>query len=169
MSSPQLQLLNTTQLNRVMLGGGHGSHFLGVHPIDRIPDLPRRQAALSEKGYCLIVNMDTANLPGTHWLAVYIDLCGGKRRHGEVFDSYGRMPPLKLQHWLNRNCDHWSFVRRFIQGPLSTLCGVYCIFMLNARCTTGKTFKEILDSEFVDNASVNDRKMLDYRKTLSPL
>lgn len=114
----------------------------------------------------MIVNMDPSHLPGTHWLAVYIS--GNRRKPGEVFDSYGRVPPLTLQRWLNKYCTTWTFNKRFLQDPLSPLCGAYCIYVLNKRCANDNTtFKEIVDSNFGTIATVNDAKMKQFLKTVS--
>ena len=146
------------------MSGTHGSHFLGVCPIDQLPSLPLSTSPKTT-GFCFIVNTDPSNLPGVHWLAVYID--ANKRRPGEVFDSYGRPPPLQLQRWLSKHCREWVYTKRFIQGPLTDLCGVYCIFVLDERCTTGMTFAEIVKMHFGADATKNDAKMQRYLKVIT--
>ena len=155
--------LDSTTLRR-LLRNSHGSHFLGVFPIDRLPVLPSLNCLNGAGGFCMIVNTDPSSLPGTHWLAVYIN--GDRRKPGEVFDSYGRVPPLTLQRWLTKYCTTWTHTKRFLQGPLSSLCGVYCIFVLDLKCTTGRSFKEIVDSEFCELAVKNDSKMRTYLEKL---
>ena len=54
-----------------------GVKFLGVFPSDKIPKIP--------KGYYAIVNLDEADLKGSHWVAIVGD--GGKVL---VYDSFGR-------------------------------------------------------------------------------
>lgn len=155
--------LDTMTLQR-LLSKTHGTHFLGVFALDQLPPRLPMDDDPNVHGYCMIVNTDPANLAGMHWLAVYIDR--DKRQWGEVFDSYGRVPPLSLQRWLAKHCRHWTHTRRFIQGPLSTLCGVYCIYVLHLKCTTQQTFRAIVEKEFTDITTHNDAKM---RKFLTML
>lgn len=105
---------------------------------------------------CLIVNTDVSALPGTHWIAVYVN-----QRKGEVFDSYGRPPPFRLQKWLNNSGVRWTFNKRLVQGPLSTLCGAYCIFFLGKRCVTPMNvpLHRIVSEEFGERFSQNDVRM----------
>lgn len=151
--------LNTTQLRKLLLRR-HGTHTLGVFSLDQLPsNLPRDK----EGSYCFIVNTDPGNLPGTHWLAVYVNKTS---RKAQVFDSYGRPPPLMLQKWLIRNMRYWSFTKRFIQGPLSNLCGIYCLYMLDRKCFTDLSFMELVHSDFDDISTLNDAMILSYSKTI---
>ena len=110
--------LSSTKL-RQLLRGRHGSHFLGIYPIDRLPKtLPHR----NRKGSCFIVNTDPSHLPGTHWLAVYVGC-----NLGEVFDSYGRPPPLRLQQWLAKHCRSWVYNKRFVKVH-SLLYAAFTVF-----------------------------------------
>ena len=49
----------------------------------------------------LIINTDTHDLPGKHWIAIYLGENGGR----EYFDSYG-LPPLQkeLIDFMRKNC-----------------------------------------------------------------
>ena len=162
--------LTTSQMRRIM-ASRHASHFIGVYPIDRLPILAppshyrhchwtSRRREDTQRGYCFIVNMDPAHLPGSHWLAVYINT--DQRRPAEIFDSYGRAPPLRLQHWLSRHCRRWVHNKRFIQGPLTALCGVYCVFVLDIKCTFGLPFHDIVKLYFSPSATENDKRMRQY-------
>lgn len=161
-SSTIIPPLDTTTLHR-LLSSTHGTHFLGVFALDQ---LPPRLPNDNQHSYCLIVNTDPSNLPGMHWLAVYIDR--NKNFLADVFDSYGRVPPLSLQRWLTKHCRRWTYTRRFIQGALTSLCGIYCIYVLHVKCFRfpKQSFKEIVDSEFGEDASQNDAKMRLFLKSL---
>lgn len=151
--------LDTETLQR-LLSSEHGTHFLGVFAMDQLPThLPSHQ---SEDGYCMIVNTDPSNLAGQHWLAVYIN---AKTKLGEVFDSFGRIPPLTLQRWLVKHCRHWTYSSRFVQGPITLLCGAYCIFILHKKCTTQLPMNELVDIEFVSMVLNNDDKMIKFLST----
>lgn len=135
---------------------GHGAHFLGVFPLNRLPKLTERN-----KFCCLIVNTDTSNLPGKHWLAVFLTF-NRYRRRGEVFDSYGRPPPFLLQKWLNKTVRiPWTFNKRLVQGPLTTLCGAFCVYFLDKRCATPTyiPMRVIVNELFSKKYHVNDCRM----------
>ena len=69
--------------------------FIGVYPIDKLPHLkPPVGTGRRRKPITLIVNTDTENLDGQHWLAVFID---HENNVGEVFDSFAQIPPSR--HW----------------------------------------------------------------------
>ena len=93
--------------------------FDGVYPINHLP-------ITYKKSYKLIVNLDSDNLPGTHWIAVFVR----PNKKGFVLDSLGYPPPLKLQHWLNIRGIEWECNKRQVQASESTMCGYYCIYFL---------------------------------------
>ena len=97
----------------------HDKQFIGVFALNKLPQhvLP---------GPCkLIVNLQYANLPGSHWTAIYRNDSG----LGYYYDSFGRIPPLEIQCWLVNNCGHWTWNTLTIQYDLSS-CGYLCIDFL---------------------------------------
>ena len=63
-----------------------GSFFGGVYPQDQLPSLPGKGS---------IVNVDTKNMPGTHWVSVFQPKSKNK---AYVFDSFGRKTKTLLPH-----------------------------------------------------------------------
>jgi len=55
--------------------------FLGAFPKDKLPK--------TRKPCGLIINTDSSNNPGEHWVAIYTD-----NNCSEYFDSFG-LPPLQ--------------------------------------------------------------------------
>ncbi len=107
------------------------STFLGVFSVNRLPEKLPHQTFHTP--VCFIANTDTGNLAGKHWYAIAHYPNG----YGEVFDSFGSRPSPTVERWMNRHCsDGWRFQTNFLQGPLSTLCGYYCIFFLKERLHT---------------------------------
>lgn len=103
------------------------TYFLGVYPIDHLPVLQN----ITRIRFGFIVNSDTANLPGKHWIAIALFPDEGR---GEVFDSFGQNPPNRIRAWMEKNCPRgWMYNEHFIQGPFTTLCGAYCLFYLYNR------------------------------------
>ena len=124
-----------------------GNYFLGVYSRDYLPILFNSTAATA--GF--IVNTDTSNLPGTHWIACVL-LPDGR---GEVFDSFGQIPPSSLQVWMNIHCPRgWFYNTTCIQGPITTLCGGYCLFYLYHRLVSSMTMQNIIT--MLSNATNSD-------------
>lgn len=65
---------------------------------------------------CYVLNLDTTDNEGTHWVAVY---------GNEYYDSFGLAPPNKLSHCVYNIVQH--------QELNSTLCGIYCMFYIWSR------------------------------------
>jgi len=72
-----LQLLNVLQSDPFTK-----SVFTSVLPSDRLPD------TISEKPRGFIVNVDSSDALGAHWIAIYLTRDG----EGEFMDSYGQQP-----------------------------------------------------------------------------
>ena len=75
-----------------------------------------------------IINTDTSDKPGEHWVAIYF------RNNDEAiyFDSYG-LPPLEdyILQFIQRNTRHWIYHKELLQSPWSRVCGMYCINILD--------------------------------------
>lgn len=122
-------MLYTIQLMRfARLHHRLNKNFLGVYPLNRLPRGLRKPDKAAACG--LIANTDTDNLPGQHWIACILLPYG----RGEVFDSFGQVPPPRVQLWMNKHCPRgWTFNSTLIQSPTSTLCGGYCLYYLYER------------------------------------
>lgn len=96
-----------------------GAEFLGVFPLDKIPYIDVNKA--------LIVNTQSCNLKGEHWLAVYV-----KPEKIYAFDPMGfYYPPLlisKLQSLLMPI--EYNKIR--YQSPLTKTCGQHCLAWLKS-------------------------------------
>lgn len=102
-----------------------GRNFIGVFPSDKIPPLSSIQSNSS-----MIVNNQTYNLPGQHWLAILI------RQHSIiVFDPLGpNFYPHHLVNYLHSDVNrkvHYSLKR--IQNPLVNNCGQLCLDWLKGK------------------------------------
>ena len=123
--------------------------FKGVFALDTLPPI--------ESNMSLIFKTDIAKLPGTHWLAMYVE-------NGNVyfFDSYGR----SIEHFGKHFRNHIkNFARdyeikldsRLLQSPFSDSCGYWCIFYIFCKtCSIERFYKY-----FSENLSFNE-KILEY-------
>lgn len=118
--------MNTVQLTRIMDKISCDTHFLGVLPCDYLPQSPLRKLPSS-----VIFNTDTSNLPGQHWLAIYINEDGVSN----FFDSFGNKPdhsrfPKIIQDFLKINSRVVRYSTVQVQDFSSDTCGQHCVFFL---------------------------------------
>ena len=90
-----------------------GNAWNGVHPLDKLP-------YLIEGGY--IVNTQTSNLDGEHWLAFYI-----KPMEILVFDPYGFYYPALLVTKLQSVGKNIHYNRNQYQSFNTKDCGQHCL------------------------------------------
>ena len=77
-----------------------------------------------------IVNTDEHDEPGQHWVAVYFPVS----TEAEFFDSYGHAPlyfDQRLADFVQKKNVVYNTKR--LQGPLSIVCGQYCLFYIMHR------------------------------------
>ncbi len=113
-------MTDTEQLDHWMR---HEPSYLGAFALDQLPALRPPQ-----KNHCFIVNTQTSNLPGQHWVAVRV-------RYGSawIFDPLAQPPMAEL-------CDHLRHRVGFIhslylcktkvQPSGSQTCGPHCVYFL---------------------------------------
>jgi hypothetical protein len=89
--------------------------FRGVFMIDTLPKK-------SNNIECGIVNLDTSNNSGTHWVAYYKN-----KNKSYYFDSFGVDPPGELKNYLNTEIISSTFQ---IQKFNTNNCGYYCLLVL---------------------------------------
>ena len=111
-------------------------YFVGVFACDTIPK--------QRKG-CYIFNTDPSSKPGKHWQVKFFENDGT----AEHFDSYGRPAA---------DADNYNSVR--LQGPLSSVCGQYCLYYLCHK-VRGRRMKEIVN-DFSTDYVLNDLCVTQY-------
>ena len=135
-----------------------GTSFEGVFASNNLPMGER-----SERTF--IINTDTSNLPGQHWIAVCI-----RENIGYVFDPLAMIPPpLRLINWMNKRYDQWSYNKRQVQPIDSTLCGAYCIhFLYHALNNTTEVFDKLFENLYpsTNKLSTNEANILHFMYSL---
>ena len=100
--------------------------YLGAFPVDRLPDLH-----LNNFPVMLVVNTDPHNLPGRHWISIFID----GDRQGEVFDPLASPLSNHVMRFMNRWTRRWMTNHNMYQHPRSHACGVFVLYhLLNRLC-----------------------------------
>ena len=127
-------------------------NFLGCVPEDKLDEL-----VFGSLPCFIIVNIDTANMPGSHWIVL-----GIFKKSIEIFDPLG----FDIFNWSRVPCNLLNFVHRLsvtrdlklaqrIQSDSSTLCGYFCLFyMFMRKHTCLNTILSYFDSKFSCNDSI---------------
>ena len=109
--------------------------FLGVCAEDELKSVTLKRPC------AIIVNTDPSSEDGTHWTAIYLT----QKSTGEFFDSSGEKPDEPVRIFLDHHASAgWKYSCRRVQGPLSTLCGAYCLQYLEKRSNSRESFSTIL-------------------------
>ena len=132
---------------------------MGVYPGDMLP--PK---APSVKPGFYIANTDPHYKAGEHWVAFYIP-SNLTKNPMEYWDSYGLYPPEIFTPFLEA-----SYLRntKFIQHPLSSTCGQYCIYYILKRYRghslekiVGEFSVDTLQNDIIVNKTVEDNFNVD--------
>ena len=129
--------MNTIQINKSF---SKNKLFKGVFPCDC---LPMREFSLP---YAMVINTDPASLPGTHWVALYVD----ESNHAEFFDSFGR--PLSNKYivdFIDSQCTSACWNAVCIQSDFSQKCGQFSLGYIKARLQ-GVTAVDFISSFYTD-------------------
>ena len=137
-----------------------GPYFAGVFASDLLPKRPVRDRP---QGY--IVNLDTPDLPGTHWIAVWTtaeDECW-------VMDSFGiplyRYEPADLFDWLMNHYTDFEMNQYAFQTVDSLACGLYALMFL-VHCSVGGNLDTFSDMFSRHDFVKNDRRVAQWFERL---
>ncbi len=125
-----MKQLSTSDISKAL---AHDLTFLGVFALNRLPTQAQVRGLLTTRRLFddstlkLVANLQYSNLPGSHWVAALV-----QDGQGHYFDSFGSVPPLEMQHWLNQNSSDWTWNTKVVQSmDDNVLCGYLCIDFLN--------------------------------------
>jgi hypothetical protein len=115
--------------------------FKGVFSRDTLPPITKYPASL-------VVNTDTRDQPGSHWVAIYFHA----KEVAEYFDPYG-LPPLhqEFRDYLPTTVTHNEIT---LQCTECVTCGEYCCVYIFAR-SKGLPTKDFVKL-FKSNKYTND-------------
>ena len=97
--------------------------FVGVFPLDKIPPV-----SSLKQGNSFIVNTQTHNLPGEHWIAVYEDQFTIR-----VFDPMSLYYRPFLVSYLHNGQRRVVYNRVLVQDPYTPTCGQHCLLWLSEQ------------------------------------
>jgi hypothetical protein len=130
--------MNAVDIQRLLRGV---NSYRGTFSCDTLPN----------KTGLVISNTDPHNLPGEHWIAIYIS---PDRRYGEYFDSFGRAPNALFTNYMREHCAYWIYNKKQLQSIVSNFCGYYCVYYCLLR-SRGIDMNKIVNS-FTSDTGFND-------------
>ena len=107
-------------------------NFRGVFLRDQLPKKPRRNE-------CGVMNLDSSNGDGTHYIAWY-----KQNNNKYYFDGYGIQPAIEMINYLQKPI-YYNTER--IQPDDTVVCGHLCIFVLK-KLDEGQSFQDIINTLF---------------------
>ena len=110
------------------------SAFAGVYSIDKLP------FAVPHYPFFIIVNTQAHNLPGAHWITIFID----KNHRGEIFDSLALPPQQIVMRWIHQFARSVTRNRLMFQHPLSDTCGAFALYFVFHRLKGPVTFTKTI-------------------------
>jgi len=131
--------MNTVDLDR--LNSRYVKRFDGVFSSDRLPSNPRM----------LVSNTHPSDLPGEHWVVIYISDNGV---YGEFFDSFRRPTTADFNSYMNKHCSRWTYNRNQLQSLASNFCGLFCACYCILRSRNVDTNRFV--SHFTNDTGLND-------------
>lgn len=126
--------------------------FHGVFSMDKLP------FAVPKYPFFMIVNTQSHNLPGEHWIAIFID----ENKKGEIFDSLARPTAQPLIRWMNQFTRSFTKNHLRYQHVLSSMCGAFVIFYILHRFRDSNCMTKHFTSSLVEN----DSRIYLYHKSL---
>ena len=84
------------------------------------------------KKECVIMNFQTTNEQGSHWVCIY--------KHEYYFDPYGVIPPKEVFKYMK---DSFIYNTLQVQPDGSAMCGQLCLFVLY-KLSKGYRFEDIV-------------------------
>jgi hypothetical protein len=110
----------------------------------------------------VIFNLDAHDKPGSHWVAMYMDL---NKKVVYYFDSYGSSPPSEVQILIERlqeQSQELGFELKYDYSKIrhqyeNSECGVYSIYFITQLLEEKKTFSSMQKHRIPDKV-VNDKR-----------
>ena len=118
------------------------SNFVGVYPVDKVPP-----HLWKKKPCCGIINLSEAHLPGSHFIAFFID----KQNVLWYFDSYALPPPIHNVHLI-------SFLKKWMKNkkikyvlsdPIQDFQSLFCGWHTAAFCLFVNVYPKLDPRRFV--------------------
>ncbi len=115
------------------------ANFRGTFMRDTLPKKPHKQE-------CGIMNFNTSDQSGSHWVCWYINGC-----ERVYFDSFGCICPEELQKYLKTPAEYKNHILCIerntdqVQQSNTQICGQLCLYVLK-NLSDGRYFQDIINA-----------------------
>ena len=125
--------------------------FRGVFPSDRLPNIVNNNIPNA-----FIINLDTHDKPGSHWVGLYITTFGV----AVYMDSFGVGPLLPtIKSFISKNSRALRYNNIVIQSLTSQTCGLYATYFI-MKMADGSSLQQF-NTEFNPySPTYNDRRII---------
>ena len=153
--------MKTGEINQFLTRGLTRKFYRGAFPADICFNF--------KAPYCVVMNCDSHNGPGSHWIAWFVT-----KSTIYFFDSMGRSPrdpslPKEFGLFIKNKKKTVVYNHKVVEGIFSRTCGEFCIFVLWHLCK-GNKWKDILNrfdnNETVESTLANDELVQNFVKKL---
>ena len=145
--------------------------FLGPVPIDfdeiltEVGQMNLKTLANKKKRIGIVFNTDPHNMPGEHWISMFIDL---NDKTICFFDSTGDKPPQQITDLINKLVEQCKDIK--VLSPVTIInkkqhqfsgseCGIYSLFFIIQRLS-GKSCNSIFNNVIKDEEMNSNRKII---------
>lgn len=106
---------------------------------------------------CGVINLDSSSGPGTHFTCFFNSPA---QKNAIYFDSYGAVPPQEIVDFLKTSGKQIAYNFTQYQALGSSLCGYYCLFVLE-ELAKGRPYEDVL-LDFSYNPDENERFIIEH-------
>ena len=151
----------TNEINWILSHGITKRFFGGAFPADIYFNF--------KTPYCVVMNCDSHNGPGSHWIAWFVTASTIF-----FFDSMGRSPrdhslPKEFGLFIKNKKQKVLYNHKVVEGIFSRSCGHFCIYVLWHLCR-GNKWKNILNrfdnNETLESTLSNDKLVRNFVKKI---
>jgi hypothetical protein len=121
--------------------------------------ISKDQTNLLKHGKIYVLNMDSTNGAGTHWVV----LDNRSIYYLYYFDSFGIAPPESIVRYAKSLGKSIIYNAEDVQAISSDRCGWYCVYVVE-QLESGKSFNDIISS-FTSSVRKNEEFLKNYFHT----
>ena len=147
--------MNSKEIFHLMCSDHHIKKiFYGVFPRDKLPK------KIYKKPGIFIINTDSSDKIGEHWVAIYLDVNG----RAEYFDSYA-IPPRSndIKSFIKKNSNFCKYNTKVLQPVFSDTCG-YFVFYYAYRKARGFKMQNIVSKLRMYKPNLNNTVVTNFSK-----
>lgn len=150
--------MNSVEISNVIRSDPMASKtFRGVFACDELRGINCREIKRNRTSQSFIVNLDSSEKSGSHWVALYFDSNG----QCDYFDSFGIYPiGSDIPRFISLSSTTFRYNTKTLQELSSSYCGFYSCFFILTR-SRGISMPDIVNIFSID-LEANDEFVYNY-------